>query len=208
MITKRACAILVAVSKSSSPSPSPISTWSFAVKSNFFGSPTRRTSTLASALRPAGTLACGTLGTCIRKSLSRCCTSSSLVSSDFNCSACALTSAISTEASSFFALSWPICLDSALRFACSSWVSVWMVLRSASSAANCAVSSVYPRSARRAATACTSVLSVCISSISVSNRSYSRAMHPASQAAPQASPEKSRHYRRVHRLQPVLAAAT
>src|SRR5688572_22686219 len=128
---KRAPLSLTPVSKSR-PSGVPTSTWSLTSKSNLRGVPHLRTSTLAVSSAPTGTLSCGRLGT----ASSRACISGWICSRRAaDCSrsplSCA-TSAITASADSPLALSWPICLDRALRLACSSSVRVWMVLRSAS----------------------------------------------------------------------------
>jgi len=54
-------------------------------------------------------------------------------------------------------LAAPICFETALRLACSSWVRVWICLRSASSATNAAASSRYPRVSSRATTSSSSL---------------------------------------------------
>jgi hypothetical protein len=82
---------------------------------------------------PIGTLSCGRLGTAISISDRSAWIASSRSAELFSPSAMPATCAISSPLSWPFDFSWPICLDSLLRCACSSSVRVWIALRSASS---------------------------------------------------------------------------
>ena len=101
----------------SSPSGSPTSRWSLTAKSYVAGVPQRRTSTLSASLLPTGTDSCGRLGSVASSVSSSACTVSSSAGIPVCSADTAATSAISAEASSPFALAWPICFDSALRWA-------------------------------------------------------------------------------------------
>ena len=131
--TKREPESFAAVSKSS-PSGAPTSTWSFTAKSKSRGVPQRRTSTFAVSSAPSGTPACGRFGSPISSVLSSAWSASSRWALAFRSSPMPATSSSSAVASPPLPLSCPICLDSALRRACSSSVRIWIVLRSDSSA--------------------------------------------------------------------------
>src|SRR6267378_564322 len=131
--TKRDPASFAAVSKSRPPSPAPTSTWSLGSKSNVRGSPQRRSSTLSSGRLPSGTLSCGTLGICQTNSCSLACTAvfSASICFSFSASSAPCRISVAACASSFFALAWPTCLASALRWDCSCSVAVWMLFLAA-----------------------------------------------------------------------------
>ena len=124
----------LAPAAASSPSGSPTSRWSFTAKSKVAGVPQRRTSTLSASLRPTGTDSCGRLGRLASSASSDACTDSSSAGMPACSCVTALTSASSALASSPLPLAWPICLDSALRCACSASARVCSALRRASRA--------------------------------------------------------------------------
>ena len=170
----------------SRPSGSPTATWSRASKASGCGLPSgpaaagsqRRISTLSSADSPSGALACGRLGTDMSSSFSGCCSAASSSSSCFRRTGTAWDSAMTALASSPLALSWPICLASALRRACRDSVSVWTALRRDSRSLNRSVSKDTPRVLRRSTTVCRSLRSSIGSSMVMSVR-LRRASGPA-----------------------------
>ena len=126
----------------------------------------------------SGALACGRLGTDMSSSFSGCRSAASSSSSCFRRTGTAWDSAMTALASSPLALSWPICLASALRRACRDSVSVWTALRRDSRSLNRSVSKDTPRVLRRSTTVCRSLRSSIGSSMVMSVR-LRRASGPA-----------------------------
>ena len=116
--TNRAPLMREAASKSIRPSAPPRSTWSLG-EAMWFGSPQRRSSTLSSSSSPTGTSAMGRLGRAASRSKS-----SALAAFSASAWAAPAPFRLSTSASRrwasasfFWALAWPISLESSLRLA-------------------------------------------------------------------------------------------